>query len=78
MHTEVHIKPVYSIPEFCAEFRIGRTNAYAEIKAGRLRSFKVGDLTRIAGEDALAWRERYRGGNGPVGADVGRAECVAA
>jgi hypothetical protein len=56
----VHVKPVYSIPEFCRDFGVGRSSAYVEIRAKRLRAFKVGASTRIAGEDALAWREAYR------------------
>ena len=59
--TAFQIKPVYTLPEFCRDFGIGRSFAYDEIKAGRLRAFKVGAATRIAGEDALAWREMYRG-----------------
>jgi hypothetical protein len=57
----VQVKPVYSIPEFCEDFGPSRSVAYEEIKAGRLRVFKVGAATRIAGEDALAWRAIYRG-----------------
>jgi hypothetical protein len=56
------IKPSYRIPEFCAAFGVGRTRAYEEIAAGRLRAFKIGRATLIAGEDALAWRDRYRAG----------------
>ena len=56
----VQVKPVYPVPEFCRDFGPCRTVAYEEIKSGRLRSFKVGSATRIAGEDALAWRELYR------------------
>ena len=59
--TPFEIKPVYTLPVFCRDFGIGRSFAYIEIKAGRLRTFKYGAATRIAGEDALAWRELYRG-----------------
>ena len=58
--TALQIKPVYTLPEFCRDFGIGRSFVYDEIKAGRLRAFKVGACTRIAGEDALTWRELYR------------------
>ena len=61
MMTAFHVKPVYTIPEFCRDFAIGRTVVYEEIQAGRLRAFKLRAGTRIAGEDALAWRELYRG-----------------
>ena len=32
----------FSISEFCFRYGIGRTNAYQEIAAGRLRAVKVG------------------------------------
>jgi hypothetical protein len=53
-------KPAYTIPEFCRDFAIGRSRAYEEIASGRLKAFKIGVSTRIAGEDALAWREHFR------------------
>jgi hypothetical protein len=31
-----------------------------EIKEGRLPAFHVGRLLRVAGEDAIKWRDRYR------------------
>jgi len=58
----IQIKPVYSVQEFVREFGISRSAAYEEMQAGRLRSYKVGTTTRIAGEDAMAWRELYRTG----------------
>jgi hypothetical protein len=57
---KLDIRPVYPLDDLCAEFGIGRSTAYAEIRAGRLRAFKVGGRTMVAGEDALAWREHYR------------------
>lgn len=59
---QLQIRPQYRLLEFCRAFGIGRTAAYAEIAAGRLRAFKVGKLTMVAGEDALAWRDGYRNG----------------
>ena len=38
----VQIKPVYSIPEFVRDFGVCRTAAYEEMKAGRLRAYKIG------------------------------------
>ena len=35
-------KLAFSIPEFCAAVGIGRSRAYEEIKAGRLRILKCG------------------------------------
>ena len=59
---QVHVRPSYTIEHFYAEFGIGRSKAYVEIKSGRLRTFKVGGRTLIAGEDAIAWRDYYRTG----------------
>jgi len=56
----VSIRSVYPVNDFCRDFGVSRCTAYAEIKAGRLKAFKVGDRTMVAGEDALAWREHYR------------------
>jgi hypothetical protein len=61
MH-QIRVRPSYRLLEFCREFGIGRTQAYLEIQMGRLKVFKVGRLTMVAGEDALAWRDRYRAG----------------
>jgi hypothetical protein len=56
----VSIRPAYPVNDFCRDFGVSRCTAYAEIRAGRLKAFKVGDRTMVAGEDALAWREHYR------------------
>lgn len=58
--SSIIVKPAYKIPEFCRDFGVGRTVCYEEIAAGRLRTYKVGRTTLIAGEDALAWREAHR------------------
>ena len=57
---QLQVKPVYSMPEFVRDFGVSRSAVYQEIKAGRLRVFKIRTATRIAGEDAMAWRESYR------------------
>jgi hypothetical protein len=57
---QIQIRPAYTVDGFCRDFGGSRSTAYAEIRAGRLKAFKVGDRTMIAGEDALAWREQYR------------------
>jgi hypothetical protein len=54
------IRPAYRFAEFCREFGIGRSAAYREIAEGRLTTYKVGKLTMVAGEDALAWRDGHR------------------
>jgi excisionase family DNA binding protein len=46
---------VFSICEFCRRYGIGRTNAYQEIAAGRLRAVKAGRRTLITHEAAEAW-----------------------
>jgi hypothetical protein len=45
----------YRIPDFCRTYGVGRSRAYLEIQAGRLRVRKVGRCTLIAAEDAEAW-----------------------
>jgi excisionase family DNA binding protein len=44
-----------SVDEFCRRYGIGRTLTYAEIKAGRLRSCKIGRRRVIRIDDAEAW-----------------------
>jgi excisionase family DNA binding protein len=44
-----------SIDVFCDRYGLGRTLAYEEIKAGRLRARKVGRRTLIAEDDAEDW-----------------------
>jgi hypothetical protein len=50
----------YTLDLFCTSFGISRSRAYIEIRAGRLRAFKIGDRTMVAREDALDWRDHYR------------------
>ena len=57
---QINLRPVYLIDDFCREFGVGRSKAYAEIRAGRLKAFRLGDRTAIAGEDAWSWREARR------------------
>ena len=45
----------FPIGEFCRRYGIGRTNAYQEIAAGRLRAVKAGRRTLITHEAAEAW-----------------------
>lgn len=39
---------------------IGRSLLYEEIRAGKLRTFKVGTRTLIAADDLTAWLAAYR------------------
>ena len=45
----------YTIKGFCRAFGIGRSLAYAEITAGRLRIRKAGRRTLVLKVDADAW-----------------------
>jgi hypothetical protein len=44
-----------SVAEFCQRYSTGRTRAYEEIKAGRLRARKCGKRTVISADDAELW-----------------------
>ena len=49
-------RKAYDIPELCVAYKVGRSTVYEEIRAGRLKIFKVGKLTRISIEAAAKWR----------------------
>jgi hypothetical protein len=44
-----------TVKQFCADYSVGKTLTYAEIKAGRLRAVKVGFRTLILDTDSEAW-----------------------
>jgi hypothetical protein len=44
-----------SIADFCRRYGVGRTTAYEEIRAGRLRARKCGKRTAIGDRDAEDW-----------------------
>jgi excisionase family DNA binding protein len=44
-----------TIEEFCAKFGVGRTTAYREISAGRLKMVKVGKRSLVRIDDAEQW-----------------------
>jgi excisionase family DNA binding protein len=50
-------KRAFSLAEFCIRYDVGRTTAYAEIKAGRLRVVKVGKRTLVPADAAEFWLE---------------------
>ncbi len=50
----------YSIPDAVHTVSVGRSLLYEEIKAGRLKTFKVGSRTLIAADDLAAWLNTYR------------------
>lgn len=45
----------HTLNDFCERYGIGRTKAYEEIKAGRLKARKNGRYTLITEEAAQAW-----------------------
>jgi hypothetical protein len=47
-----------SIGGFCKGYGIGRTKAYEEINAGRLKARKAGRRTIITSDDAEDWLSR--------------------
>jgi hypothetical protein len=49
------IQRALSIPEFCQRYGPGKSTAYQEIHAGRLRARKVGRRTIILVDDAECW-----------------------
>jgi len=49
----------YRINELSQAFRVGRSKIYMEIKAGRLRSFKMGKVTLVSIEAAEAWQAGF-------------------
>jgi excisionase family DNA binding protein len=49
------LKRAFSIREFCQFYELGRTKAYQEINAGRLKAVKVGSKTIIRADDAEEW-----------------------
>jgi hypothetical protein len=48
-------KGAFTVNDFCERYSVGRTLAYEEIKAGRLRTRKAGRRTLILAQDAEAW-----------------------
>ncbi len=44
-----------TVRQFGADYGVGKTLTYAEIKAGRLRAVKVGSRTLILHDDSEAW-----------------------
>jgi len=44
----------YTMAEYCQRYKVGRTKAYQEINAGRLKAVKVGSKTIIRADDAAS------------------------
>jgi hypothetical protein len=49
-----------TIRQFCTDYSVGKTLAYGEMKAGRLRAVKVGVRTLILHDDSEAWARSLR------------------
>ena len=53
-------KLAYGIADAVQATSVGRSFLYEEIKAGRLKTFKVGTRTLIAATDLMAWLSAYQ------------------
>ncbi|MCA0341722.1 MAG: helix-turn-helix domain-containing protein [Proteobacteria bacterium] len=52
---DIQDRGALKIEQFCHWASIGRSHAYNEAKAGRLRLTKVGKKTLVTVDDAKAW-----------------------
>ena len=57
---QVRVRPVYPLEELAADFGVPLELVCQEIEKHRLPAFRIGRLIRVAGEDAIEWRDRYR------------------
>src|SRR4051794_27791528 len=57
---QVRIRPVYPLEDLAADFGVSLNLVRREIREGRLAAFRIERLVRVAGEDAVEWRDRYR------------------
>ena len=53
-------KLAYGIADAVQATSVGRSFLYEEIKAGRLKTFKVGTRTLIAATDLMSWLSAYQ------------------
>ena len=60
MHTNPLNRLAYSIPQVVEATSIGRSLLYKQIKAGNLKTFKIGTRTLIAAEDLVAWLNKSK------------------
>jgi hypothetical protein len=54
-HQRRALQRAMSVRLFCETYDIGRTKAYEEINAGRLKARKIGSRTIISTDDAESW-----------------------
>ena len=60
MNTETTPRLAYGINQAVEATSVGRSLLYEEIRAGKLKTFKVGTRTLIASEDLHAWLDSYK------------------
>lgn len=61
MHPDAYkTRLAYGIKDALDVVPVGRSLIYEEIKAGNLKTFKIGSRTLIAAADLEAWLEGYR------------------
>ena len=60
MHTDNATRLAYGINQASEATSVGRSLLYEEIKAGKLKIFKVGSRTLIAADDLSAWLDSHR------------------
>ncbi len=56
--TAANGRAAYSIREFCSIVGVGRSRAYREIAAGRLKVLKCGKRTLVRATEVEAWLDR--------------------
>jgi excisionase family DNA binding protein len=57
LYTTSEPKHALSPNDFCRRYGIGKTQFYALLKAGQIKSRKLGRRTLVAASDAQAWFE---------------------
>ncbi len=57
----------FTINQFSATFKLGRTKTYEEIDSGRLATYKVGRNRYISGRAAEEWQRRLEAENAASG-----------
>ncbi len=59
-HEVARERLAYGVNDALKVVPIGRSLLYEELKAKRLKSFKIGNRTLIAADDLVAWLDSYR------------------
>lgn len=63
MYKETTPRLAYGINQAVEATSVGRSLLYEQIRAGKLKTFKVGSRTLIAFDDLQAWLELYKRAN---------------